>query len=70
MQIRNASEIRAHAENCIRRSQLADDVAAQLCWLSLAQGWQVLFDTGRALFKDQFEDDTENSPTPPHDTRH
>ena len=70
MQLRNASEIRAQAENCLRRSQLTDDSAAKLCWLSLAEGWQVLFDTGRAIFKERFEDYPDLPSTRRHDTRH
>jgi hypothetical protein len=70
MQFRNASEIRAQAEKCFRRSQLTDDDAAKLCWLSLAEGWQVLFETGRAIFKDQFELDSDAALTPPRETRH
>jgi hypothetical protein len=61
MELRNASEIRAQAERCLRRSQLADDNAARLCWLSLAEGWQVLFDSGKAMFKEKFGD----NPKPP-----
>jgi hypothetical protein len=70
MELRNASEIRAQVEKCLRRSQLTDDRAAQLCWLSLAEGWQVLFDTGRAIFKQRFKDISEPPTTPHHDTRH
>jgi hypothetical protein len=70
MELRNASEIRAQVEKCLRRSQLTDDRAAQLCWLSLAEGWQVLFDTGRAIFKQQFRDISELPTTPYRDTRH
>ena len=70
MELRNASEIRAQVEKCLRRSQLADDRAAQLCWLSLAEGWQVLFDSGRAIFKQRFKDTSELPTTPHHDTRH
>lgn len=70
MQFRNASEIRAQAENCFRRSQLTDDDAARLCWLSLAEGWRVLFETGRAIYRDQFEVDSDAPLTPPRETRH
>jgi hypothetical protein len=70
MQFRNASEIRAQAEKCFLRSQLTDDDAAKLCWLSLAEGWQVLFETGRVIFRDQFEMDSDASWTPRRKTRH
>ena len=70
MQISNAAEIRAQAEKCFLRSQLTDDDAAKLCWLSLAEGWQVLFETGRAIFKDQFEADSDAPSTPRRKTRH
>ena len=70
MQLRNATEIRAQAENCLRRSQLTEDGAAKSCWLSLAEGWQVLSDARRVIFKDQFGDISEPAPTPHHYTRH
>ncbi len=61
MDFRNASEFRAQAEKCLLRSQLTDDSAAKMCWLSLAEGWQLLFDSGRAIFKDRFRDVPEPS---------
>ena len=70
MEFCNASEIRVQAEKCLRRSELTDDGAAKLCWLSLAEGWQLLFDTGRAIFKDRFVDNSELPSTAEHDTRH
>jgi hypothetical protein len=70
MELRNASEIRAQAERCLRRSQLADDNAAKLCWLSLAEGWQVLFDSGKAMFKEKFGDNRRLPSTRHPRTRH
>jgi len=49
---------------------MTNDDAAKLCWLSLAEGWQVLFETGRAIFKDQFEVDSDAPSTPRRKTRH
>lgn len=70
MELRNATEIRAQAERCLRRSQLTDDNAAKLCWLSLAEGWQVLFDSGKAMFKENFGDNPTRPSTRHRNTRH
>ena len=70
MELRNASEIRAQAERCLRRSQMTEDSAAKLCWLSLAKGWQVLFDSGKAIFKERFGDNSKLPSTRHYDTRH
>ena len=70
MELRNASEIRAQAERCLRRSQLTEDRTAKLCWLSLAEGWRVLFDSGEAIFKERFGNNSELPTARHYDARH
>ena len=71
MEFRNASEFRAQAEKCLRRSQLTDDRAAKLHWLSLAEAWLVLSENlGKGIFKERIGDVPEPHSTPHHDTRH
>ena len=42
MEFLNASQFRAQAEKCFRQSQLIEDRATKLRWLSLAEVWLLL----------------------------
>ncbi len=44
MEFRNISEFRAQAENCFRQSELTNDGASKLHWLTLAEAWLLLAD--------------------------
>ena len=44
MEFRNITEFRAQAENCFRQSELTNDGASKLHWLTLAEAWLLLAD--------------------------
>jgi hypothetical protein len=44
MEFRNITEFRAQAENCFRQSELTNDGATKLHWLTLAEAWLLLAD--------------------------
>lgn len=47
MEFRNITEFRAQAENCFRQSQLTNDKASKMHWLTLAEAWLLLADNIR-----------------------
>lgn len=44
MEFRNITEFRAKAENCFQQSELTNDGASKLHWLTLAEAWLLLAD--------------------------
>ena len=44
MEFRNITEFRARAENCFASSELTNDRASKLHWLTLAEAWLLLAD--------------------------
>ena len=44
MQFNNITNYRAQAEECFRQSELANDTAAKLHWLTLSEAWLLLGD--------------------------
>jgi hypothetical protein len=44
MEFRNITEFRAQAENCFHQSELTNDRASKLHWLTLAEAWLLLAD--------------------------
>ena len=46
MSLRNTRRVRAQAENCFHQSELTNDRASKLHWLTLAEAWLLLADTG------------------------
>lgn len=44
MEFRNITEFRAKAENCFQQSELTNDRASKLHWLTLAEAWLLLAD--------------------------
>ncbi len=44
MEFRDITEFRAQAENCFRQSELTNDKASKLRWLTLAEAWLLLAD--------------------------
>ena len=71
MEFLNASQFRAQAEKCFRQSQLIDDRATKLRWLSLAEIWFLLSENmSRDDFNETFGVRSELYSLPRHDTEH
>lgn len=44
MEFNNIKMYRAQAEKCFRQSELTDDIASKLHWLTLAEAWLLMGD--------------------------